>query len=180
MKRATLTVAALCCLSGTARADDDDKGFYFGLGGGRSTYKIGAIDVDENATAWKGFAGYLLNKYVALELAYIDAGSAEHDFGGGVKGRIDASLWQASALGTYWFSDTWGLYGRLGANKYDAAGKLSNSNNSVAADDSGTEFGWGAGIQAYGAGASWRLEYESAKFQDVDGSLITLSVVWRL
>jgi hypothetical protein len=181
MRTAALAVAAASCLSFTAQAEDErGQGWHVGIGGGRSSYDIEALDVDEDATAWKAFVGYRLNENLALELAYIDTGEAEHDFGGGVEASIDAQIVQASLVGSYWLGDSWAAYARLGANYYDATAEATDGTTRIKLEDDGTEFGWGAGLQAIGAGALWRLEYESVEFEEVDGTLISLSVTWRL
>lgn len=177
MKRLIL---AVCVASGTAYGDDIDRGWHIGIGAGRSSFEISELDVDEDATAWKAFAGYRLNQSLAVELAYIDGGTAEKDFGGGIKAEISGDIVQASLLGSYWFTDTASVFARLGANYYDAEAKASGPGGSIRLEDDGTEFGWGAGVQALLAGALWRLEYEAIEFEQVDSSLISLSIAWRL
>lgn len=169
----TLALAAV----GSAQAEDR-SGLLLGIGGGRSTYDVPAIDFSDHATAWKALVGWRFNSALTAEVAYIDGGSVSAQFGT-VSATIEGQIVQASLTGGWWITDALGAYARAGANYYDAELHASGPGGSVAVQDHGTEFGWGAGLQALWDRALWRLEYESVEFEDVDGELLSLSIVWQ-
>ena len=177
-----LAVLGAC---GAAHADEH-SGFYFGAGAGQVSVEIpefvpGVLHFDESANVWKGFAGWRFNENFALEGAFIDADSVDQNFGGGVRGSVDGEILQASAIGTYWFTDYLEIHGRVSSNMYDSRSELTFGNTLIAeANADGTDVGFGGGFGAVWDRALFRLDYEQADLEDSETRLVTLSIAWRL
>jgi hypothetical protein len=86
-----IAAATLIALSGgmmSARAADNEQGFYIGGGVGQFNVQIDDIDDTDNAiqrlddddTAWKAFVGYRFNPFFSVEGAYIDFGGPSDKF----------------------------------------------------------------------------------------------------
>ena len=81
---AALALAGLAAAFG-AQAQDNESGFYAGAGVGSFNLDIDDVDdvtttVDRYSsddTAWKAFAGWRMNKYLAFEGAYVNLGSPD-------------------------------------------------------------------------------------------------------
>lgn len=177
--RIRTAVCAAILLGSTSVRAQDDSGWLFGIGAGQSSYEIDALGFDDEATAWKVFGGWRINPNFNVELAYIDGGSVDATVGS-VNASAEAEVIQGSVVGGWWFSETFGAYGRLGMNAWEVEASASGPGGSVDETDDGNDFGWGVGLQALWDNGLWRLEYESAEFDDtVDASLISLSLAWR-
>ena len=177
MNRA-LALAVLSAFSSYVSAADE-SGLLLGVGVGQATYEVDALDFEDDATSWKAFAGWRINDNFSIEAAYIDGGSVSASVGS-VSARAEGEIIQGSVVGGYWFTDTFGAYARASYNAYEVELRASGPGGSLVAKDDGNEAGWGAGLQALWDRAMWRLEYESAEFPEVDASVISLSIVWRL
>jgi hypothetical protein len=176
-----ISMAVLCAatVTGTAQAADDDSGVIFGIGAGRTTLSADVIDFDDKVATYTAFAGWRFNKWLSIEGAYIDPQEATQDYGG-VKVGLDAEIWQASLVGTYWFNDTFNVYARAGENWWSADEFATDGTQTISGSESGNEFSWGAGIGAVWDRALFRLEYQPLDVEQVDSSTISLSVAWRL
>jgi len=102
MKRAIVAAMALAAVSGSALAADDNvRGFYLGGGVGNFNLDIDRVDqlddaigrLNDDDTAWKVFAGYRINPYLAVEGAYVDFGRPSDTFDAdGTSGDFSAHL----------------------------------------------------------------------------------------
>ena len=143
MKIKQLTIAALAAgaFSTTAMAQNTDRGFYLGAGGGGVKYNgfnqlcrdiTGALpgvdvdancDSDETAFAWKLFGGWRFNPYVALEAGFLNLGEASGDtviFGQDVNGRIAADALFAELVGSVPLGQRARAFGKLGVANLNA------------------------------------------------------------
>ena len=77
-------------------------------------------DWDEDDTAYKFFAGYRLNRFLAFELDYIDLGEPSGDVVPGF--NVDSSVdgFAPYVVGTIPLGQYFEVYGRLGYYFYDA------------------------------------------------------------
>src|ERR1043165_3029831 len=64
-------------LAATTATADDSRGFYAGVGVGAALVDDDASNFDDDDTGFKLFAGYSFGKFLDIELAYIDAGTAK-------------------------------------------------------------------------------------------------------
>ena len=178
-KLVLLTVLAL----GASVAQADNGSFYFGAG--VTSTKLNDILVqgtafpELNKTSWKVFAGFRPINAFAVEVDYLEFGSATAQGACNACGcmlaceglfQSDAQAFAAYALGflpiTVPFLD---IYGKAGL----ARSKLNTNGTS----SRGTELAWGVGVQAHISMVGARLEYEDLKIPNSSGAKIaSLSV----
>ena len=173
-----LAVLGAC---GAAQAGED-SGVIFGAGVGAAHVETNReIGFDGTSNGWKGFLGYRLNRYVSIESAFIDVDSIEHTYDNGVRESLDGEITQVAVVGTWPLNEHMSLYGRASNNWWDAAVAADFEGRLLATgEDSGNDIGWGAGIGAVWDRALFRLEYEAVGADEVDFSLVSLSIAWRL
>ncbi len=194
-----LVLAGLAC-SATASADEF-TGFYAGVGAGSVAIDDDFGGFDASDTAFKVFAGYSLNELIAVELAYIDGGTAEETetlpgspfdvFASDitVKTAIETRIIDLALIGTLPLTESWSLFGRLGyaSIKTDArvrfdfgplvgtgapaAFGISSNAFDISVNDTSEEVSYGAGV-AYSIGSSLQLRAEYQGF-DVAGSALS-------
>ncbi|MEX0735222.1 MAG: porin family protein [Steroidobacteraceae bacterium] len=176
---AALVLAGLTAATGAnAQFLDNDEGFYAGGGVGQFDIEIDDFDdvgttvdrYDSDDTAWKAFAGWRANKWLGLELAYINLGSPEDEivpdtfltvetdgFAPYITGTIPLGFFEFFAkAGYYWY--------QVDARVVSPLGTASDS-------DSGSDFTWSAGVGLnFFERFNVRLEYEQFDFEDVDNS----------
>jgi hypothetical protein len=181
MKNILVGIAVLGAC-GAAQASEDTSGVIFGAGVGAAHVETNReIGFDGTSNGWKGFAGWRFNEYVAVEGAFIDVDSIEHTYGNGVREALDGEIIQASIVGTWPANEYVSLYARASNNWWDSAVAADFNGVLLATgEDSGNDLGWGAGIGAVWDRALFRLEYEAMSTDDVDFSLVSLSIAWRL
>ena len=177
----TFLITALLLAGAPAAMADDHTGFYFGAGGGQLDVENDEFAFDADTTAWKFFGGWQFNKYLALEGAFIDGGRLTQHYTDQTKVSFKTDLFQAAAVGTWWFNDYVNIFGRVGANHYEIEGRRTfNGVTTDTSDGDGTEFGYGAGVAAVWDSALFRLEYEQVDIDEADEArLVSLSIAWR-
>ncbi len=189
----------------------DEKGWYLGAGYGQSEasvdtaktssiltgsgYTSASTTADETDTGWKLFGGYQFTRNWGVEFAYVDLGKATVNSRGTVAGVTDvyrseatAKGWSLAGVGTVMVSDTFGLFGKLGAFRWDLDTKCSLVTNATGTGTCAATTGPGAGPAnrsasgtdlTYGVGlkynltkqASLRVEWE--QFKDVGNASTT-------
>lgn len=189
----TATMAALSVAlvpTAFAQGQEEVSGFYIGGGAGQFNASIDDVDDidetvegwDEDDTAYKFFAGYRLNKFLAFELDYINLGEPS---GAVVPGRnVDAAVdgFAPYVVGTLPLGQYFEVYGRLGYYFYDATRGVEDAlDNRVQFDEESEDLVYGAGIGAnIGEKFNVRAEYEKfdlAGLDDADALWLTAS--WR-
>src|SRR5687767_7724451 len=99
---------------GTELGKHLQPGFQFGLALGQHTLKAskdGFNFFDEHATAGKLFAGYRINRFFAIEGAYIHGGEMS-DSAAGLTLEVDTKALQASVIGSWPLNDYISLFAR--------------------------------------------------------------------
>ena len=178
MKLNTALLASLVLVASNAIAADN-TGFYMGAGMGYGKLSLNEnkldrligdglpapwvlrdSDVDQNATPFQIFGGWRFMENFAVELAYLDLGSATYKAeisngstgNGAIKGTWSNNGWPLSLLGIWPLSDQFEVFGRVGlfygstdlkVRAKDSTGKTL-VNGSV--DDSTTQFFGGVGV----------------------------------
>jgi OOP family OmpA-OmpF porin len=188
---AAITILPLVLASAAFAQDQRElSGFY--LGGGLGQFNAGIDDVDdidatvdewdEDDTAYKIFAGYRLNRFLGVELDYINLGEPS---GSVVPGfNVDTSVdgFAPYLVGTVPLGPYFELYGRLGYYFYDATTGVENElGDRVEFDEESEDLVWGAGIGAnLGEKLNLRFEYERFDLQGLDDSdALWLTAAWR-
>lgn len=179
-KRLLLTALAVGSLAAATAAHSqsaEDSGFYVGGGFGRAAleadFEGSTFRLDDWDTAWRAIVGYRLNKYVAFQAEYIDAGTQQQQVGGGIGVTVDVQPTAVlpSVLGILPINDTFSVYAKVGYAFYDAklqaVVRAINSStlavtelNRFTAKDSGEDLLYGAGVRVTRDAFSFDLLYE--------------------
>jgi hypothetical protein len=173
-----------------AQAQEEVSGFYLGAGVGQFNAHIDDVDDvdatvddwDEDDTAYKVFAGYRLNRFLAFELDYINLGEPS---GAVVPGRnVDASVdgFAPFVVGTLPLGPYFEVFGRAGYYFYDATRGVEDTlDNRVEFDEESEDIVYGAGIGAnLGEKLNLRFEYEKYDLEGLDDTdALWLNAAWR-
>ncbi|HET9472309.1 MAG TPA: porin family protein [Steroidobacteraceae bacterium] len=173
-----------------AQEQEEVSGFYIGGGAGQFNASIDDVDDldetvqgwDDDDTAYKFFAGYRLNRFLAFELDYINLGEPSGEV---VPGRnVDAAVdgFAPYVVGTLPLGQYFEVYGRLGYYFYDATrGVQDEFDNRVQFDEESEDLVYGAGIGAnIGEKFNIRAEYEKFDLAGLDDAdALWLTAAWR-
>ena len=183
-------VAALTVATVPAAFADENAGWY--LGGGVGSFNVGIDNPDqvndavgawdEDDNAYKLFAGYRVNKFLAFELDYINLGEPSGNVVPGF--NVDSSIdgFAPYVVGTLPLGPYFELYGRAGYYFYDATtGVTDTLDNRVEFDEDSEDFVYGAGIGAnIGEKFNVRAEYERYDIKGLDDAdALWLTAAWR-
>ncbi|MDF3021150.1 MAG: hypothetical protein K0Q92_2453 [Steroidobacteraceae bacterium] len=184
---AALVVAAA---APAAYAQDENAGWYLGGGVGQFNAQIDDVDDvdatvddwDNDDTAYKVFAGYRMNNFLAFELDYINLGEPSGSVVPGV--NLDAAVdgFAPYVVGTIPLGNWFEVYGRLGYFFYDATvGVESEIDGRAEFDEESEDLVYGAGIGAkIGEKLNVRFEYERFDLQGVDDAdSLWLTAAWK-
>ncbi|WP_296825735.1 outer membrane protein transport protein [Thiobacillus sp.] len=122
--------------------------WYAGLGIGQSNYRdFDATSVSGRSEAWKTYAGYQFNKYLALEGGYVNLNDMTARTGT-THTNIATDAWALGALLSYPVTDTFAVTAKLGAAYMLADVKRkTGSALTVRSGDDGYEPNYGVGIR---------------------------------
>lgn len=166
-------VAASLGMSSQALSQET-KHFYGGIGIGQSTVSEDSSGFDGNDTAFKIYGGYSLNKHFSIEAAYLNLGEPDDRIFGTNIG-LEATAFNAAAIGTVPLNEAFSLYGRLGVIFWD----VEASSSFATVEDSGNDLAYGIGAAFnFSPMAKLRLEWEAADVDDTDFRLLSLSASW--
>jgi OOP family OmpA-OmpF porin len=186
-------LAAGLALTATAAAADDLKGLYAGIGVG-STSVDRTSRLNDSDISFKIFAGYSFNKFFAVELAYLDGGTAKRSEAFGFPGitsqppsfktEIENKLVNLSAVGNLPLTESFSLFGKLGYAYIDTDTQstfFSDGFSFASFDDNQRkEFSYAAGATySFGKSFQLRAEYEGFDVSRGDLSAISLSGIVR-
>jgi len=188
MKKSMAGRIALAVVLGTvstaAMADWDGGHARLGLGGGRAQVEMDDFDLKGSGTAWEIIGGWEINRYLAIEASYIDAGNINDTLSidgiGDVKLKADTNALTASVVGSLPLSDRFSVFGRAGLMHWkskQSVHALGESESLGDFDGDDPIFGVGAAFEI--ETALVRLEYRIADLDDSDLSLLSLGIVWR-
>ena len=178
----TLVVAlAVVLLLGFA-ADAKAQGFYLGGAYSWATLDVDEVDanlLDDNANAYKLFAGYEFPKFIGLEAGYLDFGS--YDVGSfedeGVLASADLNAWTAALTGRIPLGKLFTIYAKVGYFFWDAEVQAAEDIGDLAdATDSGEDLFYGAGLRVNFGKFSILGEYEMFDGEDFSNDLFSLGV----
>jgi OmpA-OmpF porin, OOP family len=141
------------------------------------------INFDDSDTGFKLGGGYMFNKFVGVEGAYVDLGKATVKGPAGFSGDFKASGISVVALGVYPINPQWSVHGRLGF--IDATVKIEGPGGSTSSTDVKTTFGVGG---AFHLNKEWsvHLDYDiysslgdNSKTGESDVNMISLGVMYK-
>ncbi|HEV3008460.1 MAG TPA: outer membrane beta-barrel protein [Burkholderiales bacterium] len=154
------SVGFLAAALAAPAAAQDDSGLYLGGSLGYSQYKDSCkmliVPCDGNDTAWRAFAGYQFNRYVALEAGFANLGEVTGSgiFNTGTPGNFSVAVdeaWDLTAV--FLIPVTSRLSGLARVGMYRARTTIDVSNEGFPdIHEAGTNSGF-----SYGAGAEFRL-----------------------
>lgn len=182
--RSALLVCGLALSSANA-AVAADNGFYVGGGVTRTSMDTGSdfvqaapdFGIDDDDNGFKVIAGMRPLEWLAFEANYVEFGSVTAG-DSTLNGEFELKGIDAFAVG-FLSAPFVDVFGKIGAIRWDADSRIAGSGLDFSDDDSGTDFAYGAGVQARLGSLAGRLEYE--RFE-VDGTeevaMITLGVTY--
>jgi opacity protein-like surface antigen len=174
---AALFLAGLAASAGArAQIVDNDSGWYAGGGVGEFDVEIDDFDdvddtiddFDDGDTAYKLFAGWRANNWLALELAYINLGSPSDEIFDDTTVEVESDGFAPYVVGTLPIG-FFEAFAKAGYYFYDIEVSLDSPFGDVTDDDSGSEFVWSAGLGLnILERVNIRLEYEEFDFDETD------------
>lgn len=185
-----MTLIGLCCVASFAQAADN--GVYLGAGIAQSDYGLanpgGAQPFDDETDGFKLIVGWRPLDNFGVEANYVDHGNATVPTGiacialAGVpcpdRTNLTAKTASAFVVG-YLDLPLVDLFVKAGLNAWQFDGHSTPAFSGFRINESGTEFAWGAGVQARFGSIGARLEYERFKIiEDEELGTISLSLTY--
>jgi len=183
-----------CCASTAMAQTDNPDGPYAGVGWGQFNLNINSLSdagtaahdiVHSNDNAWKAFAGYRFNRFLALEAAYIDLGKPSDRFSGtGSDGnyRADIGGFSPAIIGTLPLGPV-ELFAKIGEYYYDSKVKvdLDDPGPSIESSHRRNDLLYGGGVgMTFFEHLHVRAEYETIEIKNAKHSdAFWLSAAWR-
>lgn len=195
MQRIGLVLAlGLLAGAGAAGAAEEDFSGRVYVGAGLSNDKIEGIThtgvpfSDINKTSWKVLAGFRPVKILGFEADYLDLGNKTSTLISGASTHSDAKAFAGYAVGFLPLPlPLVDVFGKAGVARWKLNGSSSTGalplppGNFFAFSDQGTEFAWGAGVQAHLGNIGGRLEYERFRIPNTDDARVfSLSFILSL
>lgn len=155
-----------------------DNGLYLGAGATQTNIDALTTDIDLDDTSYKLIVGFRPLDSFGVEVNYVDLGKDSASLGPVVT-SADAKAYAAYAVG-FIALPLVDLYAKAGLARWETRARISGApGGPVALKDDGTEFAYGAGIQARFGSIGARLEYERFDLEGADGvELVTLGLTW--
>jgi OOP family OmpA-OmpF porin len=173
-----ILLAAVLVLAGTAVHAAD--GFYVGASVGKSNLDNifgSGFNLDPKSASWKAIVGFRPIDMFAVEANYLDFGSESRDFGIGTA-SANAKAFAAYGVGLLPlpFFDA---FAKAGVARWQLNGNMAGGGQLFAFDDRGTQFAYGAGLQANWGPFAARFEYDGFQIRHTDGlNMYTLGAIW--
>ncbi len=174
-------IAALIFAGLVAAVDasaEDEQGFYAGGGIGQFNLEIDNVDdvvttvddYDSDDTAYKVFGGWRMNKWLALELAYINLGSPNEEILPDTTVEVKTDGFAPYIVGTIPIG-FFEVFAKAGYLWYDVNARIDSPLGTASSSDSDSDFTWSAGVGLnFFERFNVRLEYEQFDFNDVDNA----------
>jgi OmpA-OmpF porin, OOP family len=176
-----VVVLTVCFIGGLGAAlgahAQEQSGFYLGGSIGEATNESGEFKGSD--TAFKLTAGYAVNQYFGIEVAYIDAGAQQDNFGL-VEIENESSGTLASALLRLPLGETFGLFGKIGYAFYNSDTTSRLGNLSERESDSAEDLAYGVGVElAVWGSLQLRAEYEAVDVSEGDFQIVSAGAVYK-
>jgi hypothetical protein len=177
-----LMFAAILATAAAGAVADESRGFTFGVGVAETYYDLnpsatGGVTGKDHATGWEAFAGYRVNRYVAVEATYFDGGELRESIPG-MDLKLTAKGYGGSVIGTLPVGESFGFFARAGYIAGEIKLRASSLfGTSVVKSDDDTVI-VGAGVMATMDTVHVRLEYGQADFDLLDAGRVSLNLAW--
>jgi OOP family OmpA-OmpF porin len=163
-----------------AAAQMNMSAVYVGGGLGQSKFADacnGVSGCDDKDTAFKLFAGWQFNPYIAAEFGYTDLGKAKAG-----SSDLKGTAWELSALGSFPVGANFSILGRLGG--YHGELKGESPLGSASESKTGVTYGLGAGYDLnknLGFRAEWQRfdKMGGGNVGETSVDVFGASVLWR-
>lgn len=191
MKIRKILAASALALSGALVAISASAQPYVGASLGKSDISediaaglITSGSVDGKDTGWKIFGGYMFNKYVGVEGAYVNLGEASYSgtlFGVPVTGgRVEVTGFNVAGVGSYPVTEQFSVFGKLGLMRWEAEANDITGGVPFSDKVDGSDFFFGLGVGFnFTRNLAVRAEWERFKIEDADASLVSVGLLWR-
>jgi Outer membrane protein beta-barrel domain len=167
----------------------DDPRIRAGVAGGQLTVDD-STGYDGIATGWNFYTGFEFNRYLAVELGFLNGGTAIDDYYDDtlvpgsilyVSEEVESTSIHASVIGSWPINDDVSVYGRLGIQSWESTLRAEINGATVFGpqDDSGADPFYGLGVALNVDSGQLRLEYDMTKINDFNVGYVSLGVVWR-
>lgn len=176
---AALALVGLTAVTGAhAQIFDNEAGWYVSGGVGEFKAEIDDFDdvdttideFDSDDDTFKVFAGYRANRWLALELAYIDLGSPEDEILADTFATVEADGFAPYIVGTIPLG-FFEVFAKAGYYLYDVEASVESPLGDFTDDDSESDFTYSVGVGLnFLERFNIRLEYEQFDFQRIDDS----------
>ncbi|HEV3008459.1 MAG TPA: porin family protein [Burkholderiales bacterium] len=153
-----------------------------------TTRLITSGSVDGKDTAFKLFSGYMFTPYAGIESAYVHLGDVtysgqfDNQFGSQPVsgGKVDATGFTISLLGSYSLTQELSLLGKLGIFIWEWRASDTTSGQPFSTAEDGSDLSFGLGLR-YSFARKWavRAEWERFQLDDADADLLSIGLVWR-
>ena len=164
MKRFLCILLSVMCLSaGAALAGP----IYVGASVGDTTIEASdnGFDFNDSDGSYKVFGGFRFLKFLGVEGSYVDFGSPS-DSSGGTDVKVDATAWDAFAVGVLPLGSHFEIFAKLGLVVWDTDTAIEGLGSD---SDSGTDSTYGAGVAfIFGKHLGVRAEYERFEIENTD------------
>ncbi|MEX2494574.1 MAG: outer membrane beta-barrel protein [Woeseia sp.] len=186
MRSALTLTAVFISLAGVAQAADN--GFYAGGGITRTSIDTGTnfvedapdFSLDDDDNGFKVIAGFRPLDWFAVEANYVDFGSVAGARTGisPPSGSFELTGFDAFAVG-FLSAPFVDVFAKAGLIRWDSDSAANVGGVDFRDSDSGTDFAYGAGVQASLGSLAARLEYERFEVDDTDEvAMITLGLTY--
>lgn len=168
-----------------------DRGLYLGGSVGQAEAQgwcdtggaagVTLASCDDKDTAWKLFAGYKFNRYLALEGSYMNLGEFTASVtSGGVSANVtgEATSWNIAAVGMLPLGNQFSLFGKLGWAWTDAAASVTVGGTNVRVGEDDDEAIYGVGVQ-WDMTRNWALRAEWERLDKSEIDMLSIGVQFK-
>jgi OmpA-OmpF porin, OOP family len=139
--------------------------------------------VDGKDTAFKLFSGYMFNRHLGVESAYVNLGEVSYsgEFSGDLVtgGKVEVTGFNIAALGSYPVTEQFSVFGKIGLFIWEWTASDTTAGLPFSTKDDGTDISFGLGVgYNFTRNLGVRAEWERFKLDDVDADLLSIGIVW--
>jgi hypothetical protein len=179
-------------MSAAGIAQAADNGIYIGGGVSRTSIDTGSdfvesvpnFSLDDDDNGFKLIVGMRPFDWLGFEANYVDFGNIELSSSGSVllpavpEGSFELTGFDAFAVG-FLSAPFVDVFGKVGAIRWDSDAAVSIGDFDFSSSESGTDFAYGAGLQARLGSLAARLEYERFEVDGTDEvAMVTLGLTY--
>jgi OOP family OmpA-OmpF porin len=140
--------------------------------------------VDTKDTAFKLFGGYMFNRNFGVEAAYVNLGEASYsgmfDLDPVTGGKVEASGFNISALGSFPMAPTFSVFGKIGLFIWEAEATDITGGVPFSQKNDGTDLSFGIGVSYdFARNLSVRGEWERFTLDEADADVLSIGFAYK-